>query len=146
MESRANDLPVLRVSAEDRKTGVKYVASEAHLSGDTNLLSGVHKIVWDVRADGCEFRSDEVIFSVACRNAEGTVFYEACSAVITVDTYVSPMVEEGKSMTVAYNSSWVGGNPSAVVVISADGTEIKRTAGEGEFVWSPTTPGKHTLT
>ena len=47
---------------------------------------------------------------------------------------------------IEYNSSWVGGDPSAEVVISADGTEIKRTTGEGEFMWSPETPGKHTLT
>lgn len=45
-----------------------------------------------------------------------------------------------------YNSSWVGGDSSAEVVISADGTEIMRTTGEGEFSWSPTTVGKHTLT
>ena len=47
---------------------------------------------------------------------------------------------------ITYNSSWVGGDSSAEVVISADGTEIKRTTGEGEFMWSPTTAGKHTLT
>ena len=47
---------------------------------------------------------------------------------------------------ITYNSSWIGGNPSAEVVISADGTEIKRTAGEGEFIWLPTTVGRHTLT
>ena len=45
-----------------------------------------------------------------------------------------------------YNSSWIGGDPSAEVVIVADGTEIKRTTGEGEFAWSPTTAGKHILT
>ena len=43
---------------------------------------------------------------------------------------------------IEYNSSWVGGDSSAEVVISADGTEIKRTTGEGEFAWSPTTAGK----
>ena len=47
---------------------------------------------------------------------------------------------------ITYNSSWVGGDSSAEVVISDDGTEIKRTTGEGEFMWSPTTAGKHTLT
>lgn len=47
---------------------------------------------------------------------------------------------------ITYNSSWIGDESSAEVVISADGTEIKRTTGEGEFAWSPTTAGKHTLT
>ena len=50
------------------------------------------------------------------------------------------------SVDVAYNSSWIGDESSAEVVISADGTEIKRTTGEGEFAWSPTTAGKHILT
>ena len=47
---------------------------------------------------------------------------------------------------ITYNSSWVGGDSSAEIVISADGTEIKRTTGEGGFMWAPTTAGKHTLT
>ena len=47
---------------------------------------------------------------------------------------------------IIYNSSWIGGDSSAEVVISADGTEIKRTTGEGAFAWLPTTLGKHTLT
>lgn len=47
---------------------------------------------------------------------------------------------------ITYNSSWVGGDSSAEIVISADGTEIKRTTGDGDFAWSPTTVGKHTLT
>ena len=47
---------------------------------------------------------------------------------------------------IAYNSTWIGGNPSAEVVISTDGTEIMRSSGEGDFAWSPTTAGKHTLT
>ena len=47
---------------------------------------------------------------------------------------------------ITYNSSWIGGDPSAEVVISADGTEIRRTTGEGEFAWTPITLGKHTLT
>lgn len=47
---------------------------------------------------------------------------------------------------ITYNSSWIGGDSLAEIVISADGTEIKRTTGEGEFMWSPTTAGKHTLT
>ena len=46
---------------------------------------------------------------------------------------------------ITYNSSWIGGNSSAEVVIVADGTEIKRVIGEGDFAWSPETAGKHTL-
>ena len=50
------------------------------------------------------------------------------------------------SVDVSYNSSWIGGDSSAEVVISDNGTEIKRTTGEGDFTWSPVTAGKHTLT
>jgi hypothetical protein len=32
------------------------------------------------------------------------------------------------------------------VVIADNGVEVKRVTGEGEFTYSPTTPGKHTLT
>jgi hypothetical protein len=46
----------------------------------------------------------------------------------------------------SYNSSWVGGNSSATIVIADNGTEIYRGSGEGDFEWRPTTVGKHTLT
>ena len=47
---------------------------------------------------------------------------------------------------ISYNSSWVGNNPSATVVISDNGVEIYRGSGAGEFEWQPTTVGEHTLT
>jgi hypothetical protein len=71
----------------------------------------------------------------------GMMGWAGDSAPFLLDT-TEPLI----TAPITYNSVWIGGNPSAVVVISADETEIKRTAGEGEFVWSPTTPGKHTLT
>ena len=67
------------------------------------------------------------------------------SAPFLLDT-TDQLVATGEEVSLSYNSSWVGGNLSAEVVISADGTEIRRTTGEGEFIWSPTTAGKHTLT
>ena len=66
------------------------------------------------------------------------------SAPFMLDT-IDPFVETGEEVSLSYNSAWVGGDSSAEVVISADGTEIRRTTGEGEFVWSPETAGKHTL-
>ena len=71
----------------------------------------------------------------------GMMGWAGDSAPFLLDT-TEPLI----TAPITYNSVWIGGNPSAVVVISADETEIKRTTGEGEFVWSPTTPGKHTLT
>ena len=46
---------------------------------------------------------------------------------------------------ISYNSAWIGGYSSAEVIITDNGTEIKRTIGEGDFIWSATS-GKHTLT
>ena len=45
-----------------------------------------------------------------------------------------------------YNSSWIGCDANATVVVADNGVEVKRVTGEGEFIYLPTTPGKHTLT
>lgn len=49
---------------------------------------------------------------------------------------------------IAYNSSWVGADENATItiIITDNGVEVFRGSGEGDFVYSPTTPGKHTLT
>ena len=75
----------------------------------------------------------------------GMIGWAGDSAPFLLDA-IEPLVAPGGEVSFSYNSSWIGGDPSAEVVISADGTEIKRTTGEGEFMWSPTTAGKHTLT
>ena len=67
------------------------------------------------------------------------------SAPFLLDT-TDPVVEIGGDVSLSYNSTWIGGNSSAEVVIRDNGTEIKRTTGEGEFIWALTTSGKHTLT
>ena len=71
----------------------------------------------------------------------GMIGWAGDSAPFLLDT-TDPLI----TAPITYNSSWVGGDSSAEIVISADGTEIKRTTGEGEFMWAPTTAGKHTLT
>jgi hypothetical protein len=72
----------------------------------------------------------------------GMVGWSGDSAPFLLDTTADPLI----AVPIMYNSSWIGGDSSAEVVIADDGTEIKRTTGEGEFVWSPTTAGKHILT
>lgn len=67
------------------------------------------------------------------------------SAPFLLDT-IESLVETGEEVSFSYNSAWIGGNSLAEVVISVDGTEIKRATGEGNFTWGPTTSGKHTLT
>ena len=50
------------------------------------------------------------------------------------------------SANIAYDSSWIGCDRSATVVIFDNGTEVYRGSGVGDCKWSPTTVGKHTLT
>ena len=53
------------ISAVDSKTGVAYFASPTCVSGDTNLVAGVHKVVWDMREDGYLYKAD-VNIQVSC--------------------------------------------------------------------------------
>ena len=66
------------------------------------------------------------------------------SAPFLLDT--KDLMGRGEIILVSYNSTWIGDNSSAEVVISVDGSEIMRRRGEGDFTWSPITAGKHTLT
>ena len=50
------------------------------------------------------------------------------------------------SANLAYNSSWIGNNSDATVVITDNGAEIYRGSGVGDFAWVPQSQGKHTLT
>ena len=88
---------------------------------------------------------DSELMVEAASSAErvGTILCLNSGESTKVDSRKEPLVN---SIDISYNSAWIGGDPSAEVVISADGTEIKRATGEGEFVWVPTMPGKHTLT
>ena len=57
--------PVLLVSATNCEVGTSYAASVTALSGDTGTAEGVHHVVWDLNAQGLEFKSDDVVFTVA---------------------------------------------------------------------------------
>ena len=89
------------------------------------------------------FKKLAVLVSVliAC-SVNADIICSGSSALTKIDSRIEPVVD---SIDISYNSAWIGGDSSAEVVIEADGTEIKRTTGEGEFAWAPT-PGKHTLT
>ena len=56
---------VLSVSATNRTEGVRYVADASALSGDVGMEAGVHHVVWDMNAQGLDFESDDVVFTVA---------------------------------------------------------------------------------
>ena len=55
---------VLSVTATDNKTNKTYTANASTLSGDTDAAEGTHSIVWDLKAQGIEFTSSSVAFTV----------------------------------------------------------------------------------
>ncbi len=61
----SSEEPFLVIAAKDKTTGQIYAeASESFLSGDTGAAAGVHKVVWDIGAQGMEINSDKVTFVV----------------------------------------------------------------------------------
>ena len=60
----------------------------------------------------------------------------------TVATSTSPV---GGSLSISWDSSWIGGNANATVVITDNGTEIKRTTGSGEFTHTFSGDNRHDL-
>ena len=54
----------LLVSVTNRVTGINYVASIAALSGDMGTAAGAHRVTWDMNAQGLDFNSDDVVFTV----------------------------------------------------------------------------------
>jgi hypothetical protein len=82
-----------------------------------------------------------VLFFAITLNAD-----DICSGLserVPINTIASPALS---SVDLSYNSAWIGGDASATVVITDNGTEIYRGSGEGDFEWRPTTVDKHTLT
>ena len=55
---------IFALSATDRVTGMNYVAAASALSGDVGTSSGVHHVIWDMDAQGLEFKSTNVVFKV----------------------------------------------------------------------------------
>ena len=58
--------PILKITAKNKTTGEIYAESSvgSYLSGDTGAAAGVHKVVWDIGAQGVTINSDKVIFMV----------------------------------------------------------------------------------
>lgn len=54
----------LKVTAKDNISGKSYTATK--LSGDRALTAGTHSFVWDMAAEGLNFKSTNVSVSVAC--------------------------------------------------------------------------------
>ena len=59
------NMPRLFVTASNRVDGTTYAAAASALSGDTGTAEGAHHVIWDLNAQGIEFVSDDVLFTVA---------------------------------------------------------------------------------
>ena len=79
------------------------------------------------------------------RIALGGIICSGDSASVAIDSrmYTEPVLD---SVVLPWNSSWIGGDANATVVIADNGTEVKRTTGAGEFTHSLSGGGRHELT
>ncbi len=137
---------VLSVMASNCVDGATYTAEASALSGDMGMAEGAHHVVWDLNEQGLELKSDEVVFTVPYATAEYYVIDlsgGANTAPVTIDSRlgVTPMHE---TVVLPWNAEWIGGDSGATVVITDNGTEVKRTTGSGEF--EIVCDGRHELT
>ena len=75
--------------------------------------------------------------------AFGGVICSGDSASVAIDLTSEPLVD---SISISWDASWVGGDAGATVVITDNGTEIKRATGNGEFTHIPLGAGLHEFT
>ena len=59
------------------------------------------------------------------------------SASFVLDNATSP---SGESVILPWNAEWIGGNANATVVITDNGTEVKRAIGSGKPNWHISRP------
>ena len=71
-----------------------------------------------------------LLFSLLFCRISASVVCTGDSALFKIDVAREPVVG---LVSLPYNSSWVGNNPSATVVINDNGVEIYRGSGEGSF-------------
>ena len=63
---------VLTVTALDLSSNKNYIADPNALSGDTGTSAGNHHVVWDLSAQGVEFKSENVVFMVGYKKVPYT--------------------------------------------------------------------------
>ena len=133
----------LHITATDRMTGESYAAESSAISGDVGNEECSHHVVWDLDSQGVAFASDDIVFSVAyCTSKTVTRCYCESESGF-VDSQIATLVD---SQYICYDSSWVGGNADATVVILDNGEEVRRETGIGGFEHELTGMGRHDLT
>ena len=66
LAARSSDAYVsLVVTVTNRVTGTSHVADLGCVSGDTGTAEGSHHVVWDLNAQGIEFKAEDVVFAVS---------------------------------------------------------------------------------
>ena len=82
-------------------------------------------------------------FAAVAQMAIGGIICSGDSASVAIDSRVDvdPALD---SVVLPWNASWIGGDAGATVVITDNGTEVRRTTGAGEFALSGV--GRHELT
>ena len=70
------------------------------------------------------------------------------SAPFLLDTTTTSTLSltDSDSLSISWDASWIGGDANATVVIADNGAEVKRATGAGEFIYAPTSAGRHELT
>ena len=63
---------------------------------------------------------------------------------LSLDTRTAPIMAD--TIYVTWDSSWIGCDAGATVVIRDNDTEVKRMTGSGAFTYAPPTVGRHELT
>ena len=61
----SGDEPFIMVTATNRTDGTCYEADYNFLSGDIGTAEGTHHLVWDLSAQGLNFASSDVVFTVS---------------------------------------------------------------------------------
>ena len=85
MDMELGLISTMKVSATDEMTGETYEA--ASLGGDTSLTAGTHTLIWDMAADGLDFISSNVVFTIACEMAPATYCVIDLSAGASASSY-----------------------------------------------------------
>ena len=141
--------PILKVSAWDSLSEMSYVAVADALTGDVGSDEGMHHIIWDMDAQGLEFKSDQIVFRVEYETdllSNDTLNYTLCSAdsaAIAIDLRDEPIVD---SIVVAWGAAWIGDDAGATVVITDNGEVVTNVTGSGEFEYELADAYKHELT
>ena len=65
-----------------------------------------------------------------------------CSPIV-IDLRNEPIAD---TIAISWDASWIGGDANATVVISDNGTEVKRATGSGQFTYQLSSTARHELT